>query len=514
MPPSTLRVLVQPWACSHATARLERPPRWQTTATGLGAARSAARARRRVALVEVDRPGGDCTHHGCVPSKTLLETARRVHGARTAGPRGVRAEVEVDLPAVLAHVRTVVAEVERDESPRLLARQGIDLVPGWGRFLDPRVLEVSGPSGERRLLRGERYVLALGSRAAVPPVPGLAALDPLTNRTVFGLDGPPDHLLVLGGGPIGVELAQAFRRLGTPVTLVEAGPRLLPREEPEASRVVRRVLEREGVAVRTGTTATGAERRGPREVRLSLADGGELAGSHLLVAAGRDPATDGCGLDAAGVVRDDRGRVVTDPTLRTSQRHVYAAGDCTSALQFTHVGDEQGRLAAANAFARPLRPGLLGGTSRFDDRVVPWVTFTEPEVGRVGLSESEAFARWGERARVAYLAGSTSDRARAAGETEGFVKLVAAPAVAAGGGRLDHPALLRLVGMTAVAPTGGELVAEGALSMRSHGLVARIAQTVHAYPTWSMATRVAATQFFGTFGGRTARPARPHPAPD
>jgi pyruvate/2-oxoglutarate dehydrogenase complex dihydrolipoamide dehydrogenase (E3) component len=466
-------------------------------ATGLAAARSARRAGRRVALVEAARPGGDCTHYGCVPSKTLLETARRVAGARTAGPRGVTADVAVDLPKVLAHVQSVVDEIEQDESPRLLARQGIDLVAGWGRFLDPRVLDVDG-----RRLTAERFVLALGSDAAIPPVPGLDAVDPLTNRTVFGLRERPDSLLVLGGGPLGVELAQAFARLGVAVTVVEAGPRLLSKEEPEASRVVAEVLAREGVDVRVGVGAERAVRTAGRTT-LTLADGSEVAASHLLVAAGRRPATGGCGLDAAGVVLDERGRVETDTFLRTSQRHIYAAGDCTAALQFTHVGDEQGRLAAANAFATPGRPGLLGGPQSWDDRAVPWATFTEPEIGRVGLTEAQAFERYRDAAQVAYVPASASDRARTAGATEGFVKLVAAPPRLA-----PSRYLLRLVGMTAVAPSGGEMVAEGALSMRSGGLVARIAQTVHAYPTEALSTRLAAAQFFGSHGGRGSRPAR------
>ena len=216
-------------------------------ATGLAAARQARRSGRSVALVEAARPGGDCTHYGCVPSKALLETARRVQAARSGPSYGFSATVEVDFPRVMDRVRAVIAEIERDESPELLRSQGIDLVTGWAGFTSPTTVEVDG-----RVLRSRRFVVATGSRAAVPPVDGLDAVPYLDNRTVFGLRELPGHLLVLGGGPIGVELAQAFRRLGSQVTVVEGLPTVLSREEPEAQAAVAGVLEREGVTLRTG----------------------------------------------------------------------------------------------------------------------------------------------------------------------------------------------------------------------------------------------------------------------
>ena len=459
-------------------------------ATGLGAARGARRAGRRVALVEADRPGGDCTHYGCVPSKALLETARRVQAARSGEAYGFTADVRVDFRAVMERVARVVAEVEQDESPELLASEGIDLLRGWGVVTGPTSLEVDG-----RAVSFERLVVATGSRASVPPVDGLADVGHLDNRTVFDLREQPDHLVVLGGGPIGVELAQAFRRLGSQVTLVEGASTVLSREEPEASAVVTAVLQREGVRVLTGVQVVRASRAAAGPV-LHLADGTSVDGSHLLVAVGRTPATDGLGLERAGV-HLDAGRVVTDDHLQAAET-VWAAGDCTSRLQFTHVGDEQGRLAAGNAFARP-GPGP-GGRGTWDDSGIPWVTFTEPEVGHVGLTEAQAREVHGDRVRVAVSWNTASDRGRAAGETDGFVKLVAVP------GRVGGLALGKLVGMTAVGPTGGELIAEGALSMRAGTVVGRLAQTVHAYPTWSLSTRIAAASLFGR-GPRTSPPA-------
>ena len=463
-------------------------------ATGLGAARAARSAGGRVVLVEAERPGGDCTHYGCVPSKALLETARRVAGARS-GPRyGFSAQVEVDFPAVMERVAAVVGEVEHDESPETLAAEGIELLAGRGTFTGPRSLEVVSDDGTTTVVRSERFVIATGSRAAVPPVDGLDAVPFLDNRTVFDLREQPEHLLVLGGGPIGVELAQGFRRLGSAVTVLQSGDRLLPRDDPEASRALRAVLEREGVQVRTGARVTSAE---PGPV-LHLSDGTSVRGSHLLVAVGRTPTTDGFGLERTGARTDDRGRVVTDSSLRAAPT-VWAAGDCTSPLLFTHVGDEQGRLAARNALAGR----RFWKRGRWDDRVVPWVTFTEPEVAQVGLTEAQALAEHGDRVRVAVVHDRDADRARTAGETDGFVKLVAVP------GRVGGMLLGRLVGMTAVGPVAGELLTEAALSMRAGTLVGRLAQTVHAYPTWSLSTRIAAARFFGEVAGTGDRPARP-----
>ena len=463
-------------------------------ATGLGAARSARKAGHRVALIEAAKPGGDCTHYGCVPSKALLETAKRVQAARSGAAYGFHADPVVDFPAVMTRLQTVIADIETDESPALLARQGIDLVTGFARFVAPDAVEVDG-----RRLSAEKFVLALGGKAAVPPVEGLDTVDYLTNETVFALTEQPEHLIVMGGGPIGCELAQAFRRLGSRVTIVEMADRIVGKDEPEASRVLTEVLVREGVDVRTGTGIS----RVSGAVTVHLADGSSIDGTHLLVATGRAPATKDLGLEIPGVTLAKNGRIETDEYLQAAG-NVWAAGDCTAMLQFTHVGDEQGRLAAKNAFAKPLRPGLLGGKSAWDDEVIPWVTYTEPEIAHVGLSEAQAYEQYGESAMVAFVAMASTDRPRTAGETDGFVKMVAAPRPV-----LRGKAFMRLVGMTAVAPVAGEMIGEGALSMRAGTFVGRIAQTVHAYPTWSMATRIAAAQFFGTYGGRAARPARP-----
>jgi pyruvate/2-oxoglutarate dehydrogenase complex dihydrolipoamide dehydrogenase (E3) component len=465
-------------------------------ATGLAAARGARRAGRRVALVDASRPGGDCTFSGCVPSKTLLDIAHRVSGARAAQQWGLDQVGDVDFARVMQHVHDVVETIAEDECPARLRDEGIELVEGWGRFTGPAVLEVEGTA-----LRAPRFVLATGATAAVPPVDGLAEVGHLDNRTLFELTERPEHLLVMGGGTIGVELAQAFAGLGSRVTVIEALSRILPREEPEASAVLTRVLDGAGVDVRTGTSVEKVT-SGPT---LHLSDGTSVSGSHLLVAVGRRPATSGTRLDLAGVELGRQGQVLTDAYLRTTAEGVFAAGDCTSPLQFTHVGDEQGRLAARNALARgSTLPAALGGMMAFDDRVVPWVTFTDPEVGRVGMTEQQAYEAYGERARVAVVPLHEMDRSRTAGRTDGYLKLIAGPRRFSG-----HHALDGVLGLTAVMPSGGELAALGAVAMRTRMLAARLAQTIAPYPTYALGLRVAAARLFGEFGGHTWRAARP-----
>jgi pyruvate/2-oxoglutarate dehydrogenase complex dihydrolipoamide dehydrogenase (E3) component len=472
---------------------------------GLGAARAARRARRRVVLIEAARPGGDCTWWGCVPSKTLIETARAVHRARTGADRGIRGEVSVDFAAAMDRVHATIEEVYGDESPAVLRRQGITLLAGRARFVDSHTVEVDG-----QRVTATYVVLATGARAAAPPVPGLADVAHLTNETVWELRELPTHLLVLGGGPIGCELAQAFARLGSRVTLVQSGARLLPRDEPAAADLIAGVLRRDGVDVRLGAEVVEVSARqhgsADRAVLLRLADGGSVAGSHLFVATGRKASTDGLALSLPGVEVDERGYVRVDARLRTTARHVYAVGDCASSLAFTHVAEDQARLAVCNLLFAENPVGSLRQArlpASWDPSDVPWVTFTDPEVAHVGLTEAQAYERYGASALVARVPLGATDRARCAGETEGFVQLVAAP------GPLRLKPLLRLVGMTAVAPSGGELLAQGSLAIRVGMPVGRIAQTIAPYPAWSLATRIAAALFFGGYGGLSARPARP-----
>jgi pyruvate/2-oxoglutarate dehydrogenase complex dihydrolipoamide dehydrogenase (E3) component len=444
-------------------------------AGGLVAAREARRRGATTVIVQDGRVGGDCTFTGCVPSKTLLAAAARGSGFDEA----------------MARVHATIERIAATEDAAALAIDGIDVVDGYATFTSPTSIAVDG-----RTIRSDRFVVATGAKPSVPPIPGLRELGPLTSESLFGLRDQPASLVVLGGGPIGCEMAQAFARLGTTVTLVEALDRLLPREEPEASEVIREVLSGEGIDVRVGHAVVGVERHDDGRVGVRLQDGSAVVASELLVAIGRVPSGRGFGLEDVGVEVDERGAVVVDASMATSVDGIWAVGDVTGGLQFTHAAGRMGWVAASNALSKLARVRRF----RFDAGAVPWATFTDPEVGRVGLTEREA-AVLHPRARVAHLPLGHVDRAITAGREEGFVKLIAAPKHG-----VRHVGGGRLVGATIVAPTGGDLIHEAALAMQTNMFVGRLAQTTHAYPTWAMAVQQAALQFFGTSAGLTARP--------
>jgi pyruvate/2-oxoglutarate dehydrogenase complex dihydrolipoamide dehydrogenase (E3) component len=441
-------------------------------AAGMSAARTAARRRARTLLIQAGPIGGECTFVGCVPSKALISAA-------AAG---------LSFDAAMSAVQRSIETIAATEADVVFADVGIDVVHGWAAFRSPTELEVDG-----RRVRARRFVIATGTHTAIPPVDRLDRIDCLTNETVFDLQVQPATLAVLGGGPTGCELAHAFSRLGTKVVLIEALDRLLPREEPEASAVIAEVFAAEGIDVRVATTVVRAETvPGSRTVALHLDDGSRVDASRVLVAAGRRAATDGLGLEAAGVATDC-GFVRTADDMATSAPGIWAAGDVTGKLAFTHAADEMARIASTNA----LSPRWL--RRPFHASLVPWVTFTDPEIAHVGMTEAAAAAVHGSR--VAFLPMSEVDRAVVATQTAGFVKLIARPRPVLrglGGGRLR--------GATIVAARAGELIHEPALAIRTRMFTGRLAQTVHAYPTWSMAVRQAAAQFFFEIGGRQARP--------
>jgi len=443
-------------------------------AAGLGAARAGAAAGARVLLMAEGEIGGECTFTGCVPSKTLIETAAR----GTA------------FPAAMAAVRHAVAAIAATETPDVLGADGIEVLRGRAVFTSSREVSLDG-----RGLRARAFIVATGSQPSVPPVPGLAGAGYLTNETIFGLGELPGRLAVLGGGPVGCELAQAFARLGSQVSVIEAAPRLLPAADPVASQVVAEVFGAEGISVRTGAAAASVK-NDEKTVVLALVSGGEVTADRLLVAAGRRPVTGDLGVEAAGVHVDQRGCIVTDRHLATTARGIYAAGDVTGRMPFTHAAFAMGRLAARNALRRPWSPP---GT--FKTAAIPWVVFTDPEVAQVGLTEAEAATHAG--ARVAWLPVREADRAVTAGRTEGFVKIIAGRR-----GVLGNAGGGRVLGATIVAARAGEMIHEPALAMRTGMFTGRLAQATHAYPTWSLAIQQAAAQFFGESGGRTARNAR------
>lgn len=443
-------------------------------AAGISAAQAAARRGASVLIVQDGPIGGDCTFTGCVPSKALLAAA--------AGGAG--------FDAAMAQVRRAVDRVAGHEDDEAMAAQGIDVRHGRAVFTAPGVIDVDGAT-----IRARRTIVATGAGPAMPPIDGLDGVDALTNETLFDLRRQPGSLAVLGGGPIGVEMAQAFARLGTHVTLIEGEDRVLSREEPEASAIVARALAADGVDLRLGTSLERVEVLGER-ARLHLSSGPSVEADRLLVAVGRRPVSRGFGLEEIGVRLDERGFVETDDTLRTSVAGIWAVGDVTGRLPFTHAAARMGLIAADNALSRVARVR----PKRFSTAAIPWVTFTDPEVGHVGMTEAGAAEHGG---RVATVPFDAFDRAIASGRTDGFVTLIAGPRRVlgnAGGGRV--------LGATVVGPSAGELINEVALAIQTGMFTGRLAQTVHAYPSWSMALQLAAAQLFFDVDGRGHRPAR------
>ncbi len=423
---------------------------------GLVAARFAARVGARVALVELDRIGGDCTWTGCVPSKALLRAARVAHEIRSAAEYGITVGPPVvDMGRVRDYVRRSVERVHAAETPAALEAEGVDVLSGVGRFIDAGTLGV----GERRV-RGRHFIVATGARPRVPAIPGLSAVPFWTSESVFENDVLPESLTVVGGGPLAAEIAQAYARLGARVTL--AAEQWLPREDEEAREVLRSVLEREGIRI-VGAAAESVRRDGGDGAGVEVAAGGEwLRGGRLLVATGRAPNVSDLDLGRAGVEHSAAG-VRVDDRLRTNVKHVYAAGDVLGAEQFTHYAGWQGFHAARNA--------LLPGSARGVAAAVPRVTFTDPELAQAGLTAREAAARFGADARVHRWDLERADRAVCDGDTAGFVKLVA---------RRDGT----LLGATIVARRAGEVLGEIVLALAKGSRLEDLGAAIHPYPTY------------------------------
>lgn len=350
---------------------------------GMTAAVVAAGVGARVLLAERQRTGGDCLWTGCVPSKALIAAARRAYDMRTADQVGLSAvEPDVDLGGVMDRVHDVIATIEPHDSPERLRAQGVEVVAAPARFVRPGCIDVGG-----RRVRYRAALIATGSTPSLPVVDGIAGVDPLTSETLWDLRELPERLVVLGGGPTGCELGQAFARLGSTVTVVEMTDALLSLVDPVAGALLAHVLRREGVNVRTSARVLGVD---ADHVVVAGRDGAvsRFGYDRLLVATGRAPRTDGLGLDRVGVRTDADGFVRVDDTMRTSGRNVYAAGDVTGRMPFTHVAGAHGRVVATNALFR-LRRNVR-------EKRIPWAVFTDPEVAHVGLSEADARRRWGD----------------------------------------------------------------------------------------------------------------------
>jgi pyruvate/2-oxoglutarate dehydrogenase complex dihydrolipoamide dehydrogenase (E3) component len=442
---------------------------------GLSLAAATSQLGLKVVLIEKGKMGGDCLNYGCVPSKALIAAARRAHQMRTSGPFGVApVEPQIDYRRVNRHVHEVIGAIAPNDSVERFTGLGVRVIQAAGAFVDKSTVRAGDA-----LIRARRFCIATGSSPLVPPIPGLDAAPHFTNETIFDNDRPLGHLIVIGGGPIGMEMAQAHARLGMQVTVLE-GLKALGKDDPELADVVLKKIAEEGVAVHEGTTVAQVEHRmGVVRVHAAGPSGEEvIEGTHILVATGRKPNVEGLNLEAAGIAYDRRG-IKVGPSLLTTNSKVYAIGDVTGGLQFTHVANyHAGVVLKRICFRLPAKAGT--------DHV-PWVTFTEPELANVGLTEDEARKRHGS-INVYRWPYHENDRAQAERATEGFVKVVT--------DKRD-----RIIGAAIVGEHAGELIQMWSLAMSKGMKIADMTQWIAPYPTLGEVNKRVALRYYASKAG-------------
>ena len=430
--------------------------------------------KAKVTLVEAHDMGGDCLNTGCVPSKALIKSAKVAHQVADSARFGIQSGAPViDFPAVMRRVRDVITAIEPHDSVERFTGLGVDCVKGYARFVDPWTIEIDGA----RQLTAKSFIIATGAAPFIPPLPGVEDSGYLTSETLWDVmaDRPnaPNRLVILGGGPIGCELAQAFQRLGSKVTIVEMADRLLLKEDADAAALVTARLQSEGVSVHTAHRAL---RFASGKTLVVEGPQGEksIAYDDIIIAVGRKPRVSGFGLEELGLVVG--GQLANDDCLRTNMPHIYCAGDVAGRQQLTHGGSHEAWYASVNALARPFKK------YRTDYRVLPRVTYTEPELATVGLTEAEARAQ-GLSFDVTRYDLDDLDRAIAESEAHGFVKILTAKGSD------------RILGATIIGQNAGEILAEVTFAMKHKLGLRKILQTIHPYPTWAEANKYAAGQF-------------------
>ena len=454
------------------------PARYDVVAIGGGTggittAKLARAAGAKVALVDRERLGGDCLHTGCVPTKTMVASAKLFHNIKRAALFGIKVgPPEIDFASFMQRNHAVIAQIQQSESPDAFRDLGIDVLFGEAHFESDRKLRVGEDT-----IEATRFVIAAGSSPTVSQA--FAPARPLTNVDLLRLADLPKSLIVVGGGPIGTEMGQVLQRIGCQVTQVHPGDHVLPREDAELSSQLSGILASEGLNFQSRARVTRAWREAG-QVHAELSSGETLSAEQMLVATGRSPNVAGLGLDKAGVAFDATG-IKVDKELRTSAPNIWACGDVIGGYLFTHVADDQARTIAAN---------LQGKHKKWNDRVVPWTTFTDPELARVGLTEEEARARYGPRVQVLRWPFNKIDRALCEGEPEGLMKVITAPGWLRGhlGGEI--------VGVHILGERAGELLHEFLPIMRSRLPAGLVAWPIHVYPTLSIGTRASVGQVF------------------
>ncbi|MDJ0974080.1 MAG: mercuric reductase [Planctomycetota bacterium] len=438
---------------------------------GLVSAAGAAGLGAKVALIERHLLGGDCLNTGCVPSKAIIRSAKAAHEARNAGAFGVPAATpaRADFGMVMEQMRALRSGIAHHDSAQRFKDLGVDVFLGDATFTGPDTIQVDGET-----LRFKKAVIATGARASVPPIPGIEEVDYLTNEALWSLTELPDRLLVVGAGPIGVEMAQSFARLGSEVTLVDMADRVMPRESEDASRIVGRALERDGVRLLLGSTDLAFEQK-DGAARATLTSGGaahEVLADTVLLAAGRKPNVEGMGLEAAGVRYDARAGIEVDDALRSSNKRIFACGDVAGRFQFTHTADAEARIVIRNALF-----GILP-KQKASSLVVPWVTYSDPEVAHVGVNPGEGVDVDTFRVEL-----DTVDRAILDRDTDGFLEVHLAKGSDT------------IVGATMVSRHAGETISELTTAMVHKIGLGKLASVIHPYPTQAEAIKKAADAY-------------------
>ena len=434
---------------------------------GLSVAAAAVQMGARVVLVEAGEMGGDCLNAGCIPSKALIAAAKHAHAMTTGEAFGIAAvPLTIDFSAVKDHVARVIETIAPVDSQERFEGLGVKVIRAQGSFLSPTQLRAGD-----WIIRARRFVIATGSRPFIPAIPGVETVPYLTNETIFALRDKPSHLIIIGGGPIGMEMAQAHRRLGCDVTVVE-GTKALGKDDPETAGFVLNTLRAEGVEIAEDSPVAAISGT-IGSVTVTLKNGRALQGSHLLLAVGRAVTIDGLGLDAAGVASTSKG-ITVGQDLRSTNRRVYAVGDAAGGMQFTHVANYHAGVI--------IRSMLFGLPSRAKTTNIPWVTYTDPELAQVGLTETQAIAAYGTAITVIRSDFVHNDRAQTAGTTQGLIKVMVLKG--------------RPVGVSLVGPNAGELIGLWALVLSANLKMSAVASMVAPYPTLGEISKRAAGAYF------------------
>lgn len=452
-------------------------------AGGLVVAIGAAKAKKKVLLIEKGNYGGDCTNFGCIPSKSLIAASHAAHYIKNSPRWGIQSSVSVfDSTGALERTRRIVEEIKSHEDPEALAKLGVETITGIASFTDSHTLKVILDDGKTKTVRGKNIVIATGSYPYIPKIKGLEDCPYCTNESIFDLKTVPKRLGVIGGGPIGCELAQAFQRLGSQVSIIQHDLHILKREEIEAQQILEKVFTDEGIVLKSNCEPLEVKHQsGIIKVQVLNKTSGEketIEVDHLLVSAGRRPCIEKLNLDTIGLTTSKKG-ILVDKYGRTNHKHIWAVGDVVGHAMFTHVAENEARTVLTNL----LLPWPLG--SKLDiEQAIPRVTYTDPEIASVGLTEKQAEEMYGEHRIAVYTVPfSEVDRAITAGRTEGVVKIV------------TKKWSSKILGATIVAPRAGEMLTQLTTAMRGNIPLRKLASLIHPYPTYSLAIRKAADQW-------------------